>query len=133
MLFRKALEDILEAPLEDLHFGLACIRSHTGGLGLQDPRFVHGPAFLGANLTYAAAREEVPAAFWEELSSGWSQVRTKFCLPADLLASMGSPPAGPPPEIAKDWCQQRWWQALIAQHIEKTWVQQAPLRLRVLK
>ena len=74
-LVRKSLEGLLQIPLDDVQFGLACLRTHKGGLGIQDPRQVHGPAFLGSNFTYAASvTSGLPGAFWQELELGWKQI-----------------------------------------------------------
>ena len=56
-LVQTAKSEILGTPLDDLQFALACLRSHKGGLGLQDPRFTHAPVFLAAVFNYASSAD----------------------------------------------------------------------------
>ena len=69
-LFRETLNQILQAPVDDLQYALACTRSMKGGLGLQDPMRAHASAFLSAGFTYAQSADSTPVSFWQELAEG---------------------------------------------------------------
>ena len=133
-LVRHSLEALLQMPLDDVQFGLACLRTHKGGLGIQDPRQVHGPAFLGSNFTYAAsATSGLPRLFWEELEAGWKEVRSMWSLPGELLSALVVPVDDAEPELEEDWSRQRWWQSLVEQKVEQHWLAVASVRQKVIK
>jgi hypothetical protein len=133
-LVRKSLEALLQTPLDDVQFGLACLRTLSGGLGIQDPRRVHGPAFLASHFTYAAAATSgLPRLFWEELEAGWKAVRNDWSLPGELLSTLVVPAGDAEPELEEDWSRQRWWQSLVEQKAEQQWLSAASVRQKVFK
>ena len=133
-LIRSSLESLLQTPLDDVQFGLACLRTLKGGLGIQDPRRVHGPAFLGSNFTHASAHtSELPRDFWEELMAGWKEIAPCHGLPLDILTTVELPAGEDGPTLEEDWSKQRWWQGLVEQRVEQKWLSTATLRQRVLK
>ena len=131
--FRKALDDLLRTATSDEQFTLACMASRRGGLGLKNPTWVHGPAFLASCFTYAASADSISHTFWADVSSAWNVVRSAFNLPINFLADFQPLLGFEPRDVSKHWKQQRWWQAHIDSAIEKRWSMQAPLRLRKLK
>ena len=131
--FRKALDDLLRTATSDEQFTLACMASRRGGLGLKNPTWVHGPAFLASCFTYAASADSISHTFWADVSSAWNAVRSAFNLPINFLADFQPLLGFEPRDVSKHWKQQRWWQAHIDSAIEKRWSMQAPLRLRKLK
>ena len=83
--FRRALEELLHSATTDEQFTLACLASRRGGLGLKNPTWTHGPAFLASCFNYAASADSVSPAFWQDLSSAWEVLRPVFNLPVNLL------------------------------------------------
>ena len=107
--------------------------SRRGGLGLKNPTWTHGPAFLSSCFTYAASADAVSSSFWNELSSAWQAVRSAFDLPVNFLAEFAPLAAFDPRDINKHWKKQSWWQAQFDSAIEKHWIASASLRMRKLK
>jgi len=56
---KDSLSSVLGSTLNEVQFRLACLRCHLGGLGLQDPVLVHGPANLSACFTFAASSDSI--------------------------------------------------------------------------
>ena len=76
--FRRALDDLLQGTTTDEQYTLACLASRRGGLGLENPTWTHGPAFLAACFTYAASADTLSSSFWNELFVAWAAVRSSF-------------------------------------------------------
>ena len=131
--FRRALEEILGSAISDDQYALACMASSSGGLGLQDPLNVHGPAFLASCFNYAASAERVPPNFWLELGEAWNTLRVRCGLRVNFLADFNPLEASDVSDIDSKWSLQRWWQAQFAQSLELGWRSRVPLRMRKLK
>ena len=127
-LLKTSLSGILEVDLDEVQFGLASMATVQGGLGLQDPEHVLGPASLGSSFVYATSTDELPELFWRDLSETWAYVRQKYQLPDDLLSGLKEDT-----EMRRDWTRQSWWQSLVNAQVEKAWSAAAPLRARKLK
>ena len=84
--FRHALEDLLQTTTTDEQHTLACLASQRGGLGLKNPTWKHGPAFLASCFTNAASADSLSPAFWEDLSVTWTAVCSTFDLRINFLA-----------------------------------------------
>ena len=83
--FRHVVDQLLQGLTTDEQFKLACMASRRGGLGLKNPTWTHGPAFLSSCFTYAASTDAVSFSFWNERSSAWHVVWSVFDLPVDFL------------------------------------------------
>lgn len=127
--FRDAFNRVVGATCSDVQFGLACTHSHKGDLGLVNPSFAQGPAFLSAFFTYAA--DALPTFPWSELQEAWYALRTRYglnnCLgdlrPSDVTELV----------VDKKWQKQEWWQCVVEHVVEQQWHTAAPLRLAKLK
>ena len=130
--FRLSLEDLLQKTTTDEQYTLACLASRRGGLGLKNPTWTHGAAFLASCFTYACSADSLSPAFWQELSVAWAAVCAAD-LPVNFLADFRPLDGFDPRNVDKHWKQQRWWQAHIDSALEKKWSTNAPLRMRKLK
>ena len=68
--FCRAIDDLLQRITSDEQYTLACLASRRGGLGLKNPTWTHGLAFLASCFTYAASAETLSSSFWQELWHG---------------------------------------------------------------
>ena len=58
----------------------SCLPVRKGGMGLQDPARVPGPAFQSSNFGFAGSQGELPDSFWSELSGAWWSILEKLPL-----------------------------------------------------
>ena len=71
VIVRDTLGGILGSQLPDLLYELAYLPVRRGGLGIRNPRLVHGPVFLASNFVFGSAKEQPPERFWVELRDAW--------------------------------------------------------------
>ena len=133
VIVRKALESIVGSPLPDLCFLLACLPVRKGGMGLQDPALVLGPAFLSSNFGFAASQGELPERFWRELSDAWAIILEKLHLNATTLAAIEGAASVEPDDIDAAWTKQKWWQEQVHTQKDAHFKLNATDRLRALQ
>ena len=130
---RKALESILGSPLPDLCFLLACLPVRKGGMGLQDPVAVLGPAFLSSNFVFASSQAELPERFWRELSDAWTNILTTLRLNPSTLADLEGADCIEPEDVDPAWTKQKWWQEQVNTQRDAHFKLNAADRLRALQ
>ena len=133
VIVRKALESILGSPTPDLCFLLACLPVRKGGMGLQDPMLVLGPAFLSSNFGFASSQSELPERFWRELSAAWTTILEKLRLNPSTLAAIEGAQSLEPDDIDPAWTKQKWWQEQAHTQKDAHFKLSAPDRLRALQ
>ena len=118
---------------QDLCFLLACLPVRKGGMGLQDPVAVLGPAFLSSNFVFASSRAELPERFWRELSDSWTNILTTLRLNPSTLADLEGADCIEPEDVDPAWTKQKWWQEQVNTQRDAHFKLNAADRLRALQ
>ena len=68
VVFQTAFDNIIGSKTTTTDYGLACMSSVAGGLGLRNPNKVLGPAFLASTFSFVSKSEvALPLSFWSDL------------------------------------------------------------------